>query len=377
MAQLNINRTVTTDYSNADEHTIDDVALDGISDTDETVVMKDRFNKDWSYFNGLPKLKSAVLMRGIWTVGKGWTADTRTEVILSKIDGNGKETFNDILLNMEVTRIICGDSFAEIIRDSETDQVINLKILDPSTMRIIYGRDGRIKRYEQTRPVKTNILGRLKSLVTQSKDNYIKYKREEILHFTYNNFAGETHGRGVPEMLEKYLLADDESFKLLKKINRFQAVPFMIFKVKTDDQTTLNTFKTNLRSAREDGEDLILPDDENIVSWEVVQLNPSNLLLEWRQLLNSEIYRALGLPMVLFGSAGTTESGGKIEYLGHETVFESNQHYVESQIRSQLGFEIKLNSPTSLIENLQADENKDSQNALTFQQNDVEAGSGR
>ena len=78
--------------------------------------------------------------------------------------------------------------------------------------------------------------------------------------------------------------------------------------------------------------------------------------------------------MILFGSAGSTESGGKVEYLGHETVFEHDQLYIEEQVKAQLGYKINLNSPTSLLENLAADENKDAQNAIAFQPQDARGG---
>ena len=83
------------------------------------------------------------------------------------------------------------------------------------------------------------------------------------------------------------------------------------------------------------------------------------------------------MPQVIFGQAQATESGGKIEYLAHEQVFEKDQKYLEKQIWNQLRLKINLISPVSLIEALQQDENKDAQNAITLQQNDVQAGSGK
>jgi len=121
---------------------------------------------------------------------------------------------------------------------------------------------------------------------------------------------------------------------------------------------------------------MVIPDDENILSFETVTINPSNFIIEWLRMNDQEFYRAAGMPMVLFGGGGS-EANGKTSYLGHETVFENDQLYIEEQVKAQLGFEINLNSPASLLENLQMDEAKDNQNPLAFQPNDVTAGSGR
>lgn len=370
----NINNTVSSSYSSIDEHSIDSMQVDSVQDGDETRYTNDRWTTDWGYFNTIPKLKSAIIMKAIWTVGKGYSCNARTKVQLDYIQGNGKQTFLDILLSMVVTKQVGRDAFAEIVRDPDTGTIINLKVLDPSSITIVYGTNGMIKRYEQTKKNPTKgLINKVKNLV-KGKNSFHDFEPRDIFHLTHNNFAGEIHGRSIPESVEKIILADDENFNVMKKLTRFQAVPFIIFKVKSDRAATIATFKANIKDARENGEDLIIPDDENLLSWEVVQVNPAAVLMEWRNSVNNQFYQAVGMPMILFGSAGSTESGGKIEYLGHETVFESDQLYVEKQVEAQLGWKINLNSPTSLLENLQGDEVKDAQNGAQFQPQDAEGG---
>jgi hypothetical protein len=82
------------------------------------------------------------------------------------------------------------------------------------------------------------------------------------------------------------------------------------------------------------------------------------------------------LPLIVFGSSGSTESGGKIEYLAHEQVFSHDQKFIEDQIWNQLYLRIKLNSPVTLLENLQQDQSKDANQGLELQQSDVTAGRG-
>lgn len=82
------------------------------------------------------------------------------------------------------------------------------------------------------------------------------------------------------------------------------------------------------------------------------------------------------MPISIFGSSGSTESGGKIEYLGHETVFSKSQRFLEQQIWNQLYLKVKFNSPATLLENLQTDERKDANQGMEIQPSDVTAGSG-
>ena len=75
------------------------------------------------------------------------------------------------------------------------------------------------------------------------------------------------------------------------------------------------------------------------------------------------------------GKSGN-ESQSKIEYLAHEQVFSHDQKFLEEQIWNQLFLRIKLNSPVTLLENLQTDERKDGNQGLEIQPADVTAGRG-
>jgi hypothetical protein len=96
----------------------------------------------------------------------------------------------------------------------------------------------------------------------------------------------------------------------------------------------------------------------------------------WCYRNESFFYRSLGLPLTVFGAASGTESQSKIEYLAHEQVFSKDQRFLENQIWNQLYLRIKLNSPVTLLENLQTDEAKDGNQGMEIQQSDVTAGSG-
>lgn len=347
MGIYNISNADSTNMTNAFTATaITPLSTDGVTGQKETTYTNTKWRDFWAYFNDHPELKAAILMKGIWDCGKGYTADSRTTIILDRIKGMGKSTFNDILFNMDVCRYIGRDSFAEIIRDEKTGILINLKPLDPSSIRIVVDESGQIIRYEQI-----SKLG-LKNPVK-------KFKVNDIFHLSCDQLADQIHGISKIESLETTMLADIESFADVKKIMHQQAKPFIIFKLAEDDPIKIKDFKARLDRLRNLGEDLIIPADNNTLSHEVVQLNPSAMVLAWRQDIMNKFYRALGLPLIIFGSGGSTESGGKMEYLAHEQVFEYEQRYLESQVWNQLKLRINLVSPVSMAENLMADEKKD------------------
>lgn len=346
--------TVVTDIE------VNALNTDGATGQKEYTWQNTNWSTYWGYFNSIPELKSALLMKATWDVGKGYTADPETTVILDHISGWGKDTFLDILFNMDLISRLAGDSYAEIIRD-KNGLLLNLKVLDPASIKIVVDERGMIIRYEQTNKLSKQV---------------IKFNPDEILHFSHNRLADQVHGISDITSMEQTILAELENFTDLKKIMHRQARPMIMFKLGTDDPTKISAFVAKMDAAVNRGENIYIPNDDNTVSYEVIQVNIGQNIMAWRNDIRDKFYRTLGLPLIVFGSAGTTESGGKIEYLAHEQVFSHDQKFIEEQIWNQLYLRIKLNSPVTLLENLQQDERKDANQGLEIQPNDVTAGSG-
>lgn len=362
MGELDLSSAASSDMTNAvDDVTVDLKNTDGVGDQKETEWINSNWSKYWGYFNTIPELKSAVLMKGIWDVGKGYTADDTTTTILEQISGWGKDTFDDILFNLEVVKRIGGDSFAEVIR-GEDGNVINLKPLDPSSIKIIVNRKGIIERYEQI------------NKLSKKGETIHKFNPADMLHFSNNRLADQIHGISDIESMEKTILAEYESFDDIKKIMHHQAKPMLMFKLGTDDPTKIAEFTAKMDVAVNKGENIYVPNDKDAVDFEVIQVNVSSIIFQWRNDIQNKFYRAMGLPLVIFGQAGQTESGGKIEYLAHEQVFEKDQRGIEQQLYNQLGLKIDLIPPVSLLENLQNDEAKDANQGMEIQKADVTAG---
>ena len=304
---LELNNAVNSDYSNITDYSVSAKTMDSPTGNGETTYTIENASELWGLFLNHGDTKSAITMKAIWNVGKGWTCKSRRQqVILERIDGWGKETFDDVLFNMEISRRIFGDAFAEIIRDDDGN-LLNLKPLFSGDIKIIVDAKGRIKQYQ--------------SLKNKNKT----FKPQDIFHLCNNRIGDQIHGISDVEIMKSVITADEQSFADLQKVISFQAKPFIIFKMKTDDQTQINNFVTKVRLARQNGDDMFIPDDENLLSYEVVQVNPSSILMDWRDELRNKFYRIVGMPLILFGSSGSTESGGKIEYTGHEQIWEHDQ----------------------------------------------------
>ena len=362
MATFGLSNTTYGNMSN----TVTDVTVTALN-TDAATGQKEyawqntKWSTYWGYFNSIPELKSALLMKATWDVGKGYECDPETRVILDHVSGWGKDTFLDILFNMDLISRLAGDAYAEIIRDPKDNTLLNLKPLDPGSMRIIVDNKGIIKRYEQTNKITKDIL---------------TFEPEKILHISHNRLADQIHGISDIESMEQTILAELENFTDLKKIMHRQARPMIMFKLGTDDPSKISAFVAKMDQACNKGENIYIPDDKNTVSYEVIQVNVGQNVMAWREDIRNKFYRTLGLPLIVFGSSGSTESGGKIEYLAHEQVFSHDQKFLEDQIWNQLYLKIKLNSPVTLLENLKQDESKDANQGLEIQPNDVTAGSG-
>jgi len=363
MVKLDIGEAQASDMTNVvDEFEVTALATDGASDQKETEWINDKWTTYWGEFNSMPDLKSAIIMKAIWNVGKGFTTDTATEALLDNITGWGKDSFEDIMFNMEIIKRVGGDSYAEIIRNPETGTLINLKPLDPGSMRHVVNREGIIIRYEQIAKV-----GKKKGKVLQ------EFQPNEIFHLSNNRLADQIHGISDIESLETCIQAEEENFIDMKTMMKRQARPLIMFKLGTDDTTKIDEFISKMDAAINKGENIYIPDDKNAVSWEVVQVNISQVVMAWRNDIRNKFYRTIGLPQVVPGGGGqSTESEAKVIYFAFEQIVEKDQRYIEKQLWAQLALKLDFIPPATLSQDLQKDERKDMGRATSFQPKDTQ-----
>lgn len=367
MPELNIKKGEVTDYTNAVlDWEVSPRHTDGPSQQHETEWTNNLWSSYLGHFKTNSDFQSAIILKAIWNVGGGWTADERTEIILNNIQGWGKDTFDDVLFNMELCAHIGGDAYAEIIK--ENDVIVNLKPLDPGSMRHVVNSKGMLKRYEQF----------VKKPVGEDQTTAM-FKPQEIFHLTTARVGDEIHGLQQTEALQNTLNATSENFDDMKKLMHRQVRPLIVWKLKTDDETTISNIVTKIEKAKNLGEDIFLPDDEDTISYEIIFI-PANAItspFQWRDTIRNDFYRNIGLPQIIPGAgAESTESHSKVVYLAFEQIVRARHRYLERQIFSQLGFKLQFNHPASLESGLRGDEAKDAGQGREFQKSDTTAGVG-
>lgn len=359
MAELTVANTDISNLKNVvKDFSVQAQETDGVRDTPENTWVNDRWATQLGYYKSIPEINAVIDVKATWTIGKGFKADEQTEMDLSIIRGWGADTFNTILENMIRTYHIGGDAFAEIIRDKENN-LINLKPLNPSTVKIVVGKNGLIKRYER---IDTNKLP-------------VRFQPEEIFHIARNRVADEIHGVSMVDILQWIVDAKNESMRDMRTLQHRHVKPINVFKLDTDDPTKISAFKEKADLAVEDGENLYIP--MGSVEQEVISI-PTNATLSplaWLEYLDNRFYEAAGVPRIITGNGQTfTEASSKISYLVYQQTIEEEQLYIEEQVLSQLNKVIELEFPASLENELLSDKAKDG--AENIDASETTAGSG-
>jgi hypothetical protein len=364
MPELDISKAT---YSNMTDRiadvTIAAKNLEGATGQDETEYQNTNWSKYFGYYRIIPECKIATDTLARWTIGDGFIAkDARTKVILDHITGWGCDTFDDILENMDRVSSIGGDAFAEIIRDEDTNILLNLKPLDPSSIKSIVDKKGLIKRYEQ---------------INKVTKGTIKFKPNEIFHLCNKRIGDEIHGISDYEALVNIIEASNESFMDYRKVMHRYVKPMMKFSLDTDDTTKIDALVAKFDAAVNKGENLYIP--KGTVEQELISV-PANATispLSWRDHLKNYFYQVVGIPQILMGGSGEfTESTAKMAYLSFEQTVKQRQRYIITQVWNQLYLEIDLAFPTSLKNEMLSDEQKDKNQGMEIQPSDTIAGRG-
>ena len=342
----------------------------GATGSHETVFENSEWTTYWGAFNENAHLKNSILLRSTWTWGRGWESDPETEVILDHWNGWGKDTAMEIFENIDIQAMVCGNGYGQIIWDDAEKRrfPINVKPLDPSSIRHVVNDKGILIRFEQIakNPEKTVVH---------------KFDPRDILFFQQDRIADNITGLSLIEVLKNNILAQKELDKDLQGVMHRESKPVIVVKLKTDNVTKIEAIKTKVIEAMQRSTDniLFLPDDEDAMTWDVLKINsPSPILIEYKNSLRKDFYSTIGSPELLSDSSGATESGGKTGLLSNEQVVEFRQRKKEAQIWNQLRLRINLISPQSIAPALQEDANKDGQmQQMGFQPSDIQAGVGR
>ena len=342
MGELDVGQAIRTDLKGEFQpgtelaFEVPSQVTDGPGDQKETEYINQDWSKQFGYFNTIPELNTAIVTKATWAIGKGFIADEQTEMLLDTFKGYGNDTFNTILKNGITVREIGGDSFTEIIRD-ENDQMINLKPLDPGTMKIIVNRKGILMRYEKVEKV-------------GSKRVVQKFEPDEIFHLSRNRIADEIHGRSVIDVCENIIKFRNQAMADWDRVLHRNVDPLWLVEVDTDNATKLQGIRDTLQQARGRGESIVLPKGTVTMEMVTVAQNATLNPLPWIEQLNDYFYEAVGVPKVIIGnSKNFTDASSKIVYVSYEQRILAEQLYIVEQVLAQLNLVIKLPRPASLV----------------------------
>ena len=341
MPETDIGKTITSDLTNGMvDYSVTAVETEGAGSEHETTWQNTSWSQYLGYYKKIPELQTAIDAKANWTMGAGFEADEPTIMLLSNIKGNGKDSFNTILMNSIRTYTIGGDSFSEIIRDKD-GVLVNLKPLDPSSVVIVQNNKGRIKRYEQ---------------VSKTKTPNKTFTPNKIFHLSRKRIADEIHGISVVPSVEWIILARNEAMSDWKRVLHRNIDPLWIFHLDTDDTDKINEFKNKMDSARVNGENMYVPKGAVVPELVTTAANASLNPINWINQLNDYFFQAVNVPQIIIGNAKEfTDASGKIVYLSYEQSVKGEQLYVEEQVLGQLNIAIQLTFPASLQQDTVSD----------------------
>jgi len=364
MTENKIDSAIASDLTNAmTDFSVDSATTDANTNQKETSWMDTNFPKYLGYYKDekTPELTAVIDAKATWTIGKGYKADEETTMLLDTIKGNGKDTFNTILENAMRVMLLGGNFYAHIIRDDEGN-LINLKPLDPSVMKHIFGRDGMLIRFEQV------------SKFPGNKPK--KFEPEEIFYLSRNRIADEMHGTGIAQKLKLIIDMKNEAMADQRKALHWNVIPRWKFKLKTDDPTEIAAYKAKQDAATGTGENIYEPFD--VSESELISVAPNATLnpMAWIQYLDNLFYEMAGVPKIILGGSGEfTEASAKIAYLAFQQGVEEEQLFIEEQVLAQLNLLIELEFPASLENDLLSDNKKDG--AQNIDASETTAGEGQ
>lgn len=338
----NLSNTTTTNLDNSSlSYTAPHATIDEEGAQDETYWDNTYWSEGLGLFKNIPEYKEPIRALARWAVGKGYTADNRTSVLLDNITGGGEDSFQSIMTNHIIVKKTNGDAFAEIVRN-DNGTLINLKPLSPSNIKVVWNRKGIIERYEEINPKGKTIR---------------KFRPQDIFHSMNDRIANEIHGTPAWEACKDELEMKKEAQNSWRKIIRRSTI--RIIYVDMDDPTKLSRVKSEWQTAIKQGEAMLLPgkkgQDFEVADYDVPPIDP---YIRWIEYLDRRIYQSLGIPKAIADTADFTEAASKVGYMTFEPVYTEEQTLLEQDLWNQLAIKVTFNRPPSLTSTMQDSETK-------------------
>ena len=357
MAEFNLSNATTTDFKNTvpnfivEERTLDIANTDG----SETFVYFDDAPDKFGYYFSIPEIYSAVNALATWAFSRGWTTSNQIlEQELKNVVGMGKDTFESIMWNHEVVKLIVGDSFIEVLRQKKgvENVITNMIPISPERVKVVI-KGTKIQRYE-----------------IWNGSKWVKKAVEDILH-SHNKRIGD-QVRGTSQIDASKFVIDARNEALAdERIIKHRDKALGIVSYKTNNAGKITFANTQIENAVKNGEMVGMPEETaEIKPW---PSKSSEDRQNWISYLENFIYQVFGVPRSIATSDGTSEVGGKMGHVIFEPIYTKEQVDLEGDLSSQQQIDVTFNRPPSLGGlQPQIDESKNT-GQLNIQPNDVTA----
>jgi hypothetical protein len=351
-SEYNLNNATTTDLTNVvPDFIVNSIALDVASPSNEEYYWYfSNATKNLGYYTQIPEIFSAANALATWAVSRGYsTQDGNLKVELEHVSGMGKDTFEQIMWNHEVMKLIVGDAFVEVKR--KENKIINIIPISPERIRIVY-KDGRIVRYD-----------------TWAGREWKAIKKEDMLHSSNKRIGDQVHGTSQIDACKWIIDARNEALvdgRLIQ--NRGKALGIAYYK--TDNAGKIAYANSQIEKAVKNGEMVGLPEG----TVEIREFPTKNIVdrQSWIQYLENFFYQTFGVPRTIASSDGTSEVGGKMGHVIFEPIYTKEQMDLEGDLWNQQAIKITFNRPPSLGGLVAQEENKNT-GMTSIQPNDVSA----
>ena len=354
MAFSELSRATTTDFTNqVPDFIVTSKQLDVASpNQEETYVYFDKAAENFGYYFNHPQVSSPINALATWAFGRGWTTeDTLKEIELDHIQGDGKDSFESIIWNHEVVKLAVGDAFCQV-KFLDNGKIANMVPISPERVRIVYGKNGLIKRYD-----------------TWDGGKWAPIKKEEMFHSRNKRIGDQTHGTSIIQSNKSINDAMIEAFEDERTIkHRDKALGIAYYK--TSNAGKIKYANEQIEKAVKNGEMLGLPEDTAKI--EPYPSRSSEDRQNWLSYIETLGYQTGGVPRAIVTSDGTSEVGGKMGHVIFEPIYAKEQMDMENDLWKQLQIKIKFNRPPSLG-GMNTPQEDLAAAPPTIQSNDVEA----
>ena len=352
MAELDLSNTTTTDLSSAiPEFIVASKKLDEANEGAETFHYFDEATQNFGYHAEIPEITSAANGLATWAFGRGWSVDDSVaKAELDHVTGIGFDTFDSVIWNMQLVKKVVGDAFVQII--FKKDVIVNLVPISPERVRLVFGKNGRLKRYD-----------------AWNGTGWKAVKIENMLHLSNNRIGDQIHGTSQIDACRWIIDARNEALITNRMIER-RGRAIGIAEYNTNNEGKIAYANTQVEKAIKNGD--FLGYSKRTMEIKDFPQKSINDRMAWIQYLENFFYQTFGVPRSIATSDGTSEVGGKMGHVIFEPTYVREQKEMENMFLQKLGIIIKWNKPPSLA-GLQQETEEKNTGQLGIQPNDVEA----